>query len=125
MIAFVSLLLFTVAGCSTLNLGGSSSPVTDRILAAGEIRVGMSGNQPPFNVMNRSGELMGMDVDLARGLARSLGVQERLVTMPFKDLLPALERGEVDVVFSGLTMTPQRNLKVAFAGPYFIPARRH
>jgi polar amino acid transport system substrate-binding protein len=123
LIALVSLLLLTVAGCSTIGLGGSSSPVTDRILAAGEIRVGMSGNQPPFNVMNRSGELMGMDVDLARGLAGSLGVQERLVTMPFQDLLPALERGDVDVVFSGLTMTPQRNLKVAFAGPYFISGK--
>ena len=123
LIALVSLLLFTVAGCSTLNPGGSSSPVTDRILAKGEIRIGMSGNQPPFNMMNRAGELMGMDVDLARGLARSLGVQERLVTMPFQDLLPALERGDVDVVLSGLTMTPERNLKVAFAGPYFISGK--
>jgi polar amino acid transport system substrate-binding protein len=43
--------------------------------------------------------------------------------MPFKDLLPALESGDIDVVFSGLTMTPERNLKVAFAGPYFISGK--
>jgi polar amino acid transport system substrate-binding protein len=127
LIALVALLAFAVAGCSTLNMGGStggsSSPVTDRILASGEIRVGMSGNQPPFNMKNHEGELIGMDVDLARALARTLGVKATLVTMPFKQLLPALEKGEVDMVLSGVSMTPERNLKVAFAGPYFISGK--
>ncbi len=123
LIALVSLLVFTIAGCSTMNMAGSSSPVTDRIVSRGEIRVGMSGNQPPFNMKNRAGKLIGMDVDLARALARTLGVEAKLVTMPFKDLLPALEKGEVDIVLSGLSMTPERNLKVAFAGPYFISGK--
>jgi polar amino acid transport system substrate-binding protein len=39
--------------------------------------------------------------------------------MPFNDLLPALEAGQVDLILSGMTMTPLRNTKVAFAGPYF------
>jgi polar amino acid transport system substrate-binding protein len=64
-----------------------------------------------------------MDVDLARALARTLGVKATLVTMPFKQLLPALEKGEVDMVLSGVSMTPERNLKVAFAGPYFISGK--
>lgn len=123
LIALVSLLAFAVTGCSTLNMSGSSSPVTDRILSRGEIRVGMSGNQPPFNMKNRQGELIGMDVDLARALAVTLGVEAKFVTMPFKELLPALEKGEVDIVLSGMSMTPERNLKVAFAGPYFISGK--
>ncbi len=127
LIALVALLAFTVAGCSTMNMAGSSShsssPVTDRILARGELRVGMSGNQPPFNMRNRAGELIGMDVDLARGLASTMGVEAKLVIMPFKELLPALDKGEIDVVLSGMTMTSERNLKVAFAGPYFISGK--
>ncbi len=128
LIALIPLLAFVIAGCSTLNLDGvntahSSSPVTDRILASGELRVGMSGNQPPFNMKNRAGDLIGMDVDIARALARTLGVEAKLVTMPFKALLPALEKGEVDMVLSGMTMTPERNLKVAFAGPYFLSGK--
>ena len=122
LIALFSLALFSLAGCTTLT-GGSSSPVADRIRANGEIRVGMSGNQPPFNMTSRSGALMGMEVDLARGLASALGVNEKIVTMPFQDLLPALEKGEVDIVLSGLAMTPSRNLEVAFAGPYFISGK--
>jgi polar amino acid transport system substrate-binding protein len=123
LIALLSLLLFTFAGCSNMGLGGSRSPVADRVRANGEIRVGMSGNQPPFNMTSRSGAQMGMEVDLVRGLARALGVREKIVTMPFQDLLPALQKGEVDIVLSGLTMTPARNLEVAFAGPYFISGK--
>jgi len=123
LIAILSLLLFAVAGCSSMNLSSSTSPVTDRILASGELRVGMSGNQPPFNMKNRAGKLMGMDVDLAVGLARTMGVEVKLVSMPFQELLPALEKGEIDIVLSGMTMTTERNLKVAFAGPYFISGK--
>ena len=123
LIVIVSLLAFAVGGCSTLNMAGSSSPVTDRILSRGEIRVGMSGNQPPFTMKNHAGELFGMDVDLARGLASTMGVEAKLKAMPFKDLLPALDRGEIDIVLSGMTMTSERNLKVAFAGPYFISGK--
>jgi len=123
LIAIVSLLLFAVAGCSSMNLSSSTSPVTDRILASGELRVGMSGNQPPFNMKNRAGKLMGMDVDLAVGLARTMGVEVKLVSMPFQELLPALEKGEIDIVLSGMTMTTERNLEVAFAGPYFISGK--
>jgi len=128
LIALVALLTFALFGCSTLNMGetttaASSSPATERILASGELRVGMSGNQPPFNMKNRAGELIGMDVDLARALSRMMGVKATLVTMPFKDLLPALHKGEVDLVMSGMTMTTERNLDVAFAGPYFVSGK--
>jgi polar amino acid transport system substrate-binding protein len=39
--------------------------------------------------------------------------------MRFNDLLPALEAGQVDLILSSMTMSPQRNTRVAFAGPYF------
>src|SRR5262249_56318297 len=42
----------------------------------------------------------------------------RFVTLPFADLLPALERGDVDLVMSGLTITPARAQRAAFVGPY-------
>lgn len=123
LIALVALLFFAITGCSTMNSRSSSSPVTDRILSSGEIRIGMSGKQPPFNMKNRAGKLIGMDVDLGNALARTMGVQSKFVSMPFQDLLPALERGEIDIVLSGMTMTSERNLKVAFAGPYFISGK--
>jgi polar amino acid transport system substrate-binding protein len=43
--------------------------------------------------------------------------------MPFAELLPALEAGKVDVILSGMTITPARNRKVAFVGPYFVSGK--
>ena len=137
-IASLVLIGLVASGCSTFGTGGSgtggsgiggsgaphsASPVTDRILARGEIRIGTTGSQPPFSMRHRDGRLFGMDVDLAEGLARTLGVELKLVTMPFADLLPALGRGEIDAVLSGMTMTGERNLEVAFAGPYFVSGK--
>ena len=54
---------------------GADSPVLDRIIKSETIRVGMSGNQPPFNAKGRDGSLIGLEVDLARALAGALGVK--------------------------------------------------
>jgi polar amino acid transport system substrate-binding protein len=52
-----------------------------------------------------------------------MGVKAELKTMPFAELLPALEAGKIDMIISNMTITPGRNLKVAFVGPYFISGK--
>lgn len=101
----------------------AASPQLDRILASGVLRVGLSGTQPPLNMRNKAGELIGLEVDLVYALATSMGLETQLVTMPFAALLPALEGGEVDLVISGMTITPERNARVAFAGPYLVSGK--
>jgi len=100
-----------------------AGPVLDRILKKGELNVGLSGNQPPFNAKNKSGKIIGMDPALAELIATNMGVKLRLVTLPFAQLLPALQAGKVDMVISGMSVTPERNLKVAFVGPYYISGK--
>lgn len=97
--------------------------VLDRIIEKGEIRVGMSGSQPPFNVKSKSGELIGYEVDLANVLASAMRVEPKIVVKPFPELLAALQKGEVDIVMSGMTITPERNTKVAFVGPYAVSGK--
>jgi polar amino acid transport system substrate-binding protein len=115
--------------CLALVLGGvalaadPSSPTLARIVKNQELRIGMSGSQPPFTMRAKSGELIGLDVDAANALANAMGVKLKLVQKPFAELLPALERGEVDLVMSGLTMTPERSLKFNFAGPYYVSGK--
>ena len=98
----------------------SASPVIDRIRDSGELRVGTSGSQPPLTATTKDGTIIGFDADLARAFAKAMGVKLTLVPLQFSELLPALVRGDVDMVLSGLTMTPQRNLQVAFVGPYLV-----
>jgi polar amino acid transport system substrate-binding protein len=98
----------------------SASPVIDRIIERQELRVGTSGHQPPLNATTKDGTIIGFDVDLARALADAMGVRLELVTIQFSELMPALRRGDIDMAISGLTMTPERNLQVAFVGPYLV-----
>ncbi|MGH0029504.1 MAG: transporter substrate-binding domain-containing protein [Myxococcota bacterium] len=126
---FVLLVLLgglALTGCQTLRAAApaaaGSRPI-DRVLASGELRVGLSGNQPPLNMKNRKGEIIGFEADLARTLAESMGLEVRFVVLPFADLLSALEGGDVDLVASGMTITPDRNARVAFAGPYLVSGK--
>jgi polar amino acid transport system substrate-binding protein len=126
--AVAATLLFA-SGCSTVEPAPpppppptpmAAAPVIDRILQRGELRVGTSGNQPPLNATTKDGAIIGFDADLAAAFAKAMGVKLTMVPIQFSELLPALVRGDVDMVMSGLTMTPQRNLQVAFVGPYLV-----
>ncbi len=99
------------------------SPILARISKSGELRVAMSGGQPPLNARSKTGEIIGLEADLAALLAEALGVRLRIVERPFSELLGALRRKEVDMVMSGMTMTVQRNRLAAFAGPYFVSGK--
>lgn len=99
------------------------SPVLDRILAKKELIVGTAASMPPLNMTTKGGEIIGMEMDLARFFANAMEVKLTLSRMHFNELLPALENGKVDMILSGMTMTPQRNLKVAFVGPYFASGK--
>lgn len=101
----------------------SAGPAMERIVKRGELAVGTTGTQPPMSAVNKKGELMGLDIDLSRAMADAMGVKLRLVTMPFAELLPALEAGKIDMVLSGMTITGERNKRVAFAGPYYVTGK--
>ena len=101
----------------------SSGPVLQSILEKGEIVVGTAGDMPPLNMTVKSGKVVGLEPELAEYIADAMGVGLRLETMPFSELLPALEAGRVDIIISGMTITPKRNLKVAFVGPYFLSGK--
>ncbi len=124
----LALLVLALGACQSFPTAGRESTATKserlhRILESRELRVGLSGNQPPLNMKNRRGEIIGLEVDLVEALAQSMGLEARLVVRPFAELLPALEKGDVDLVISGMTITPERNARVAFAGPYFISGK--
>ena len=117
------LVLVFATACAHTNSGTMTSSGLDRIAQSGVLRVGTAANMPPLNMLDKSGVPMGLDVDLASYIAGAMGVELSLVIKPFPELLPALEAGEVDMVISGMTITPERNMKVAFAGPYHISGK--
>lgn len=90
------------------------------VLASAEtkvLRVAVSVDNPPL-AYAAEGKAVGIEADLARLLQVELGAQLQLRSLPSADVIPALERGEVDMVMSGLVITPELEKRVEFARPY-------
>ena len=113
--------LLVLAAALPLNV--MAGDTLQRVVDFKVLRVGMSGNQPPMTMTNRDGGLMGFDVDLARSLADAMKVKLELVPMPFGNLMSALEENKVDMVLSGLSITPERTERVSFVGPYMMSGK--
>jgi ABC-type amino acid transport substrate-binding protein len=118
---FVVVLL--TAGLVAGGAQAADAPVLERIVQTHTLKVGLSGDQPPLNAKDRDGGLMGLEVDLAELLALSLRADVEFVIRPFPQLLDALEAGDVDIVMSGMAITPKRSLRATFVGPYMLSGK--
>ena len=119
-------ILVLAAGCAHdpgSTGGGTALSDFQKILRKNELVVGMTGKQPPLNMKNKEGELIGLEPALARAMAEALGVPLKIELLDFFELFPALESGRLDMILSGMTMTPKRNTKMAFVGPYFVTGK--
>ena len=92
-----------------------------KIQAAGEIKVGVKYDVPLFGFKNpQSGEVEGFDVDMAQRVADTLGVDLKLVEAISDNRIPFLQKGTVDLVFSTMTITTDRDAEIDFSRPYYI-----
>jgi polar amino acid transport system substrate-binding protein len=124
----LALLMTGLAACRSVPAASPSQAAAapsriQQMVARGVLRAGLSGDQPPFNMKTRDGRIVGFEVDIVEALGHAMGLDVQLVQMPFEQLLPALERGEVDLVMSGITITAERNAHFAFVGPYFVSGK--
>lgn len=100
---------------------GSSKLMTDA--KAGKLVVGIKFDQPGLALKNPDGSFSGFDVEVAKYVAKELGVPESGIE--FKESKSAereglIERGEVDYIVATYSITDARKQKVNFAGPYFV-----
>ena len=107
---------------ATVSLAAASpSSVADElddILQAGVIRIGVPQDLAPFGSVSSSGQLEGYDVDVARLVAKDLGVKLELVPVASVNRIPYLQTGKVDLVISSLGVTPDRAKAIAFSDAY-------
>ncbi len=74
-------------------------------------------NDPPFSVAGGHGEPTGVFPEFAKRVVDRMGVRATWVLSSFDDLIPALERGHIDVIANGLTITEERKQTVCFSAP--------
>jgi len=86
-----------------------SEPVTlAAIRRRGVLRLGVRRDGMPWAFRNGAGRLVGFDIDLAEGLARSLGVHLQIVERPLSELNGLLDRRCIDIALGGIQSSPQR-----------------
>jgi polar amino acid transport system substrate-binding protein len=92
----------------------------EAILQKGELRVGFEAAYMPFEMTDKKGNFVGFDIDVAKEMAKAMGVKFVPVNTAWDGIIPALITGKFDIIISGMTVTQERNLKINFADPYII-----
>ncbi len=89
------------------------------------LRVAVEGADPPFNYIDKDGNLAGFDVDIADALCARLHMRCELVQQDWDGMVPGLLLGKYDAIVSSMAITDSRKHVMIFAGPYYgsIPAR--
>lgn len=82
------------------------------------LRVGVSTNSPPL-IFKQNHKITGLEADLARELAKHLGKSLRFVELKWEDQIQALMENRIDIIMSGMSVTPLRRMRMSFTIPYF------
>ncbi|WP_035589307.1 transporter substrate-binding domain-containing protein [Hippea jasoniae] len=91
-----------------------------KIEKRGVLRVGLNAGYMPFEMRSKTGKIIGFDVDMAKLMAKAMGVKLQIINTDWDGIIPALMTGKFDIIMSGMTITQKRNLKVNFADPYIV-----
>lgn len=92
------------------------------ILGRGKLIVGTGNDIPPFYFADKTGALVGMEIDLSRLLAKGLfndPSKVEFVAQTSDARIPNILSGRVDVTIQNLTVTPARAQQVEFTIPYY------
>ena len=89
----------------------------EKALRRGKLKVGMS-TFIPWAMQSKTGEWVGFEIDVARRLAKDMGIEIEFVPTKWEGLIPSLLTGKFDLIIAGMTGTPQRALKLNFTQPY-------
>ena len=115
----LSLILFPlslISGCGGGNAGKNSKDVNstkyDRIIVIG------IDEFAPMGFHNEKGEIVGFDVDLAKEAAKRMGVKVEFRPIEWNNKERELESGNIDMIWNGLSVMPERKEKILYSKPY-------
>lgn len=112
-------LLFTIAiGLITaVQVGGAQAQTLEKIKQNGVISVGVKGDYPPLGYRDTSGNLIGLEPDLAQDVAEQLGVKVELVPVQTANRIEFLQQGRIDLIIAGMGDSEQRRKVVGIIDP--------
>ena len=119
-VTMLSMLLCAAMSASASSIDLVEQSTLTKIIKRGELRVGLEAGYMPFEMSDSKGNIVGFDVDVAKKMAKAMGVKLTLVNTAWDGIIPALLSDKFDIIMSGMTVTQERNLKINFANPYIV-----
>lgn len=102
--------------------GSKAESALEKVKKSGKLVVGTSADFPPYEFhkeVNGKDEIVGFDIEIAKEIAKDLGVKLEIKDMSFDGLLGALSTGNVDMVIAGMTPDAERSKSVDFSKIYY------
>lgn len=112
---FLFCLLFLLTGCFSFGVFEAAEP---RKLDVPELYVGVTPTAPPL-ISKNGDRVIGLEADFAVAFGQFLGMPVRFVELDWEDQIDALEKGKIDIIMSGMSITQARSYRVNFCEPYF------
>ena len=97
---------------------GSDDDSLDKIKEKGEFILGLDSKFPPMGYEDDDGEIIGYDIDLAKEVCKRMGVELKLQPIIWAQNVNELNAGNIDCIWNGLTITPERREVILFTKPY-------
>lgn len=95
----------------------ASESVLETIKKRGKLKAGVA-SFVPWVMRAKDGSLIGFEIDVAKKIAEDMEVEIEFVPTAFSGIIPALIAGEFDIIMTGISLVPSRNLTVNFSNPY-------
>ena len=118
-------LTMVLGGCSSANNDAEKTPApaqTDTswqdIQDKGYFVMGLDDAFPPMGFRDEKNEIVGFDIDLAKEVAKRLGVDVKFQTIVWESKLEEINSGNIDVIWNGFSVTPERQKEYLFTKPY-------
>ena len=109
---------FLAAGFLTLAVLPAHADALADIKKAKKVRIGIDLGLPPYGMMDAKLQPTGVDVDVARSLAKDLGVELEIVSSTGASRVPNLQTNKADLIISTLSITPERPKVIDYSTPY-------
>lgn len=116
-LALSAFILVSAVGCSSNNAEQTTAP-EENTASSEKLVVGLDDSFPPMGFRDENNEIVGFDVDLAKAAAEKMGVEIEFQPIDWSTKEMELNSGKVDLLWNGLTITPDREANMDFTKPY-------
>jgi len=120
-VALLAASLLALVGCKKVEK--KSGNAVEALKSRGTFVLGLDDSFPPLGYRNDDNEIVGYDVDLAKEVARRLGVEFKAQPIDWDAKEMELETGKIDCIWNGFTITEERKAALSFTEAYLNNAQ--